>query len=294
MLKGLRPQLSKSKTQPPMTAQELFENIKKKRSFLCVGLDTELTKIPEHLLSKDDPMFEFNRKIIEATHDLAIAFKLNLAFYEVHGAAGWNSLFKTVKYLKTHHPEILVIADAKRGDIASTARMYAKAYFHSLGCDAVTVSPYLGQDSVVPYLKYDGKWTILLAITSNESFSDFQLLENKQTGHFLFEDVILKSIHWGSDANMMFVVGATHPEHFATVRKHAPHHFLLVPGIGEQGGSLQNVAENGMNQRCGLIVNSSRGIIYADITGNFTSEARKRALRLQQEMEFLLKQKGLI
>ncbi|HBI80403.1 MAG TPA: orotidine-5'-phosphate decarboxylase [Bacteroidales bacterium] len=277
-----------------MTAQELFENIKKKRSFLCVGLDTELTKIPEHLLSKDDPMFEFNRKIIEATHDLAIAFKLNLAFYEVHGAAGWNSLFKTVKYLKTHHPEILVIADAKRGDIASTARMYAKAYFHSLGCDAVTVSPYLGQDSVVPYLKYDGKWTILLAITSNESFSDFQLLENKQTGHFLFEDVILKSIHWGSDANMMFVVGATHPEHFATVRKHAPHHFLLVPGIGEQGGSLQNVAENGMNQRCGLIVNSSRGIIYADITGNFTSEARKRALRLQQEMEFLLKQKGLI
>jgi len=277
-----------------MTAQELFEQIKKKRSFLCVGLDTELTKIPEHLLTKDDPMFEFNRKIIEATHDLAIAFKLNLAFYEVHGAAGWNSLVKTVKYLKTHHPDILVIADAKRGDIANTARMYAKAYFHSLGCDAVTVSPYLGQDSVVPYLQYDGKWTILLAITSNESFGDFQLVQNKQTGNLLFEDVVLKSMHWGSDANMMFVVGATHPEYFATVRKHAPHHFLLVPGVGEQGGSLQKVAENGMNHRCGLIVNSSRSIIYADITGNFTVEARKRALKLQQEMEVLLKQNGLI
>jgi len=277
-----------------MTAQELFEQIKKKRSFLCVGLDTELTKIPEHLLTKDDPMFEFNRKIIEATHDLAIAYKLNLAFYEVHGAAGWNSLVKTVKYLKTHHPDLLVIADAKRGDIANTARMYAKAYFHSLGCDAVTVSPYLGQDSVVPYLQYDGKWTILLAITSNESFGDFQLVENKQTGNLLFEDVVLKSMHWGSNANMMFVVGATHPEYFAAVRKHAPYHFLLVPGVGEQGGSLQKVAESGMNHRCGLIVNSSRGIIYADITGNFTTEARKRALKLQQEMESLLQQKGLI
>lgn len=277
-----------------MTAQELFNQIKRKRSFLCVGLDTELTKIPEHLLTKDDPMFEFNKKIIEATHDLAIAYKLNLAFYEVHGAAGWNSLVKTVKYIKNHHPKIFIIADAKRGDIASTARMYAKAYFHSLGCDAVTVSPYLGQDSVVPYLQYEGKWTILLAITSNESFKDFQLIENRQTGNRVFEDVVLMSMHWGSDANMMYVVGATHTEFFAAVRKHAPHHFLLVPGVGEQGGSLQKVAEHGLNDHCGLIVNSSRGIIYADITGNFAVEARKRALKLQQEMEELLKGKGLI
>lgn len=277
-----------------MTAQELFNQIKRKRSFLCVGLDTELTKIPEHLLTKDDPMFEFNKKIIEATQDLAIAYKLNLAFYEVHGAAGWNSLVKTVKYIKNHHPDVFIIADAKRGDIASTARMYAKAYFHSLGCDAVTVSPYLGQDSVVPYLQYEDKWTILLAITSNESFKDFQLIENRQTGNRVFEDVVLMSMHWGSDANMMYVVGATHPEFFAAVRRHAPHHFLLVPGVGEQGGSLQKVAEHGLNDRCGLIVNSSRGIIYADITGNFAVEARKRALKLQHEMEELLKAKGLI
>ncbi|MDI3527934.1 MAG: orotidine-5-phosphate decarboxylase [Tenuifilum sp.] len=277
-----------------MTAQELFEQIKKKRSFLCVGLDTELTKIPEHLLSKEDPMFEFNKKIIEATHDLAIAYKLNLAFYEVHGASGWNSLMNTVKYIRKYHPEIFIIADAKRGDIANTARMYAKAYFRSLNCDAVTVSPYLGQDSVMPYLEYDNKWTILLAITSNESFKDFQTIENKDTGNKVFEEVVLKSMHWGSDANMMYVVGATHPEYFAAVRKHAPNHFLLVPGVGQQGGSLQKVAESGMTDNCGLIVNSSRGIIYADISGNFTVEARKRAFTLQQEMEILLKQKGLI
>ncbi len=277
-----------------MTAKELFNQIKRKQSFLCVGLDTELTKIPEHLLTREDPMFEFNKKIIEATNDLAIAYKFNLAFYEVHGAAGWNSLVKTIKYLKAHHPEIFIIADAKRGDIASTARMYAKTYFHSLGCDAVTVSPYLGQDSIAPYLQYEDKWTILLAITSNESFKDFQLIENKQTGNRLFEDVVLQSMHWGSDANMMYVVGATHPEYFAAVRRHAPHHFLLVPGVGEQGGSLQKVAEHGLNDRCGLIVNSSRGIIYADITGNFAVEARKRAQKLQQEMKALLTAKGLI
>ena len=178
-----------------MTPEQLFEQIRKKKSFLCVGLDSEITKIPEHLLSKEDPIFEFNKAIVDATHDLAIAFKPNLAFYEVHGASGWTSLVKTVKYIKKNYPEILIIADAKRGDIASTARMYAKAYFNSMSCDAVTVSPYLGQDSVTPYLNHEGKWTILLAITSNDSFADFQLIENSATGNKVFEDVVLKSMH---------------------------------------------------------------------------------------------------
>lgn len=239
-------------------------------------------------------MFEFNKAIIDATHDLAVAFKPNLAFYEVHGASGWNSLVKTIKYIKKHYPELFVIADAKRGDIASTARMYAKTYFNSINCDAVTVSPYLGQDSVSPYLNHEGKWTILLAITSNDSFADFQLIENKETGRKIFEEVVLKSMHWGSDANMMYVVGATHPEYFAQVRKLAPDHFLLVPGVGEQGGSLARVAEHGMNHRCGLIVNSSRGIIYADITGRFADASRQRALKLQKEMEAILLQAKLI
>jgi len=277
-----------------MTPEQLFEQIRKKKSFLCIGLDSEITKIPEHLLSKDDPIFEFNKAIIDATHDLAIAFKPNLAFYEVHGASGWNSLVKTVKYIKKNYPELLVIADAKRGDIASTARMYAKAYFNSMNCDAVTVSPYLGQDSVTPYLSHEDKWTILLAITSNESFSDFQLIENKETGNKIFEDVVLKSMHWGSDANMMYVVGATHPEYFESVRKLAPDHFLLVPGVGEQGGSLRKVAEKGLNHRCGLIVNSSRGIIYADITGKFAESARARAKKLQLEMEEILTEANLL
>lgn len=277
-----------------MTPEQLFEQIRKKKSFLCIGLDSEITKIPEHLLSKDDPIFEFNKAIIDATHDLAIAFKPNLAFYEVHGASGWNSLVKTVKYIKKNYPELLVIADAKRGDIASTARMYAKAYFNSMNCDAVTVSPYLGQDSVTPYLTHEDKWTILLAITSNESFSDFQLIENKETGNKIFEDVVLKSMHWGSDANMMYVVGATHPEYFESVRKLAPEHFLLVPGVGEQGGSLRKVAEKGLNHRCGLIVNSSRGIIYADITGKFAESARARAKKLQLEMEEILTEANLL
>lgn len=277
-----------------MTPEQLFEQIRKKKSFLCIGLDSEITKIPEHLLSKDDPIFEFNKAIIDATHDLAIAFKPNLAFYEVHGASGWNSLVKTVKYIKKNYPELLVIADAKRGDIASTARMYAKAYFNSMNCDAVTVSPYLGQDSVTPYLSHEDKWTILLAITSNESFSDFQLIENKETGNKIFEDVVLKSMHWGSDANMMYVVGATHPEYFESVRKLAPDHFLLVPGVGEQGGSLRKVAEKGLNHRCGLIVNSSRGIIYADITGKFAESARAKAKKLQLEMEEILSEANLL
>lgn len=271
-----------------MTKDQLFEQIRTKRSFLCVGLDSDLKKIPEYLLSREDPIFEFNKAIIDATYDLVVAYKPNLAFYEVRGATGWNSLVKTVKYIRQNHPNIFIIADAKRGDISSTANMYAQAYFQMLRCDAVTVSPYLGQDSVMPYLKHDGKWTILLAITSNESFSDFQLIENKATGKRLFEEVISNSIHWGSDANMMYVVGATHPDYLKSIRKLAPDHFLLVPGIGEQGGNLSKVAELGLNRKCGLIVNSSRGIIYADITGNFASAARERAKKLQQEMESIL------
>lgn len=259
-----------------------------------MGLDSDIAKVPEHLLSKGDPIFEFNRAIVDATHDLAVAFKPNIAFYEVHGASGWTSLVKTIRYIKEQYPEMLVIADAKRGDIASTARMYAKAYFNSMCCDAVTVSPYLGQDSVAPYLSHEGKWTILLAITSNDSFADFQLIENGATGNRLFEDVVLTSMHWGSDANMMYVVGATHPDLFASVRKLAPDHFLLVPGVGEQGGSLQKVAEHGLNRRCGLIVNSSRGIIYADITGQFAKAARAKAKRLQEEMQAILEEAGLI
>lgn len=277
-----------------MTSDQLFDQIRRKKSFLCVGLDTDLTKIPEFLLSKDDPMFEFNKGIIDATHDLAIAYKPNLAFYEVHGASGWKSLVKTVKYIKNSYPDILVIADAKRGDITSTARMYAKAYFKSMDCDAVTVSPYLGKDSVDPYLEYPGKWTILLAITSNTSFADIQLIRNQETGLRIFEEVVHKSMHWGSDANMMYVVGATHPEYFEAVRKIAPDHFLLVPGVGEQGGSLEKVAEVGLNSRCGLIVNSSRGIIYADITGKYAQASRQRALKLQQQMEEILSKAGLI
>lgn len=271
-----------------MTSDHLFEQIKKKRSFLCIGLDTDLAKIPEFLLSKDDPMFEFNRGIIDATHDLAIAYKPNLAFYELHGASGWTSLVKTVKYIKKHYPDVLVIADAKRGDIASTAQMYAKTFFKSMDCDAITVSPYMGKDSVDPYLAYQGKWTILLAITSNASFSDFQMIVNAETGNRVFEEVVQRSMYWGSDSNMMYVVGATHHEYLESIRRIAPDHFLLVPGVGEQGGSLEKVAELGLNSRCGLIVNSSRGIIYADITGNFAQASRKRALQLQQQMEALL------
>lgn len=277
-----------------MTPEQLFDQIRLKRSFLCVGLDTELTKIPEFILTKDDPIFEFNKAIVDATHDLAIAYKLNLAFYEVHGASGWNSLVKTIKYIRRFYPSLFIIADAKRGDIASTARMYANAYFKSLDCDAVTVSPYLGHDSVTPYLTFEGKWTILLAITSNEGFRDFQLAVNRDTGNFMFEDVVVMSLQWGNEANIMYVVGATHPEYFAAVRKIVPNHFLLVPGVGEQGGSLEKVAEYGLNNRCGLIVNSSRGIIYADITSRFAEAARVRALKLQQQMESILTAANLI
>ena len=276
-----------------MTSNQLFEQVKKKKSFLCVGLDTDLSKVPQHLLASEDPIFEFNKAIVDATAEFAIAYKPNLAFYEVHGAAGWVSLSKTIKYIRSKHPDIFIIADAKRGDITSTAKMYAKTFFHSVDCDAITISPYMGKDSVSPFLEYKNKWVILLALTSNESFADFQMIENG-SGNRLFEEVIRKSMKWGNEDNTMFVVGATRAELFKDIRKVAPNHFLLVPGVGEQGGSLQEVAEYGMNSKCGLIVNSSRGIIYADSTENFAESAKHKAFMLQQEMHQVLLNAALI
>lgn len=277
-----------------MTPSQLFEQIKLKRSFLCIGLDTDINKIPEFLLTKDDPIFEFNKGIIDATAEYAVAYKPNLAFYERYGAAGWNSLQKTVKYIRTKYPDIFTIADAKRGDIANTSAMYAKTFFSVLDFHAATIAPYMGHDSTMPFLAHDGKWVILLALTSNNSFSDFQMMDCGNSGKKLFEEVIEKSMHWGSDANMMYVVGATRHEQLKKVREIIPDHFLLVPGVGEQGGSLANVARNGMNSKCGLLVNSARGIIYADNSMRFAGAAKTAALKLQAEMESLLKEAGLI
>lgn len=270
-----------------MTADQLFEQIKLKKSFLCVGLDTDLSKIPQHILGSEDPIFEFNKAIIDATADLVVAVKPNLAFYELHGAAGWNSLAKTVKYIRKKYPELFIIADAKRGDITSTAKMYARTFFQSLDCDAITIAPYMGKDSVKPFLEFNNKWVILLALTSNDSYSDFQMIETS-TGKRIFEEVIEKSSTWGNTDNTMYVVGATRAELFIDIRKFAPNHFLLVPGVGEQGGSLQDVAKYGLNNRCGLLVNSSRGIIYADNTEKFAETARSKASQLQQEMQRIL------
>lgn len=277
-----------------MDAKHIFEQIKKKRSFLCVGLDSDLNKIPESLLSKPDPLFEFNKTIIDSTVAHAVAYKLNSAFYELHGASGWNSLQKTVKYIRTNYPEVFAIADVKRGDIANTAKMYAKTFLHTLDFDAVTLSPYMGHDSIEPFLNYDGKWSIILALTSNSSFADFQLFENPTTGKKLFEEVITKSMHWGTENNTMYVVGATRADMLAHIRKLIPDHFLLVPGVGEQGGSLSQVAKYGMNRHCGLLVNSGRGIIYADNSMRFAGAARAASMLLQREMESLLAEANLI
>jgi len=277
-----------------MTSDQLFEQIRIKKSFLCIGLDTDLSKIPQHILASEDPIFEFNKAIIDATADLIVAVKPNLAFYEVHGAAGWNSLSKTVKYIRNKYPKLFIIADAKRGDITSTAKMYARTFFQSIDCDAITISPYMGKDSVEPFFGYKNKWVILLALTSNQSFSDFQMIENRVTGKRIFEEVVEKSSQWGNPDNTMYVVGATRAELFADIRKVAPNHFLLVPGVGEQGGSLLDVARFGMNSKCGLLVNSSRGIIYADSTEKFADGARNKAFQLQQEMQQILQTAGLL
>ncbi len=275
-----------------MTSKELFENIKKKKSFLCIGLDTDVVKIPRFLLDTTDPVFAFNKQIIDATHDLAVAYKPNLAFYETLGVNGWNSLEKTVNYLRYQYPDLFIIADAKRGDIGNTSSMYAKAFFDHMEFDAVTVAPYMGEDSVKPFMTYVDKWVILLALTSNKGAADFQYMT--EGGEKLYEKVIKTSMQWGTTDSMMYVVGATKAEMLSSIRKIIPEHFLLVPGVGAQGGSLREVAENGMNNQCGLLVNSSRGIIYAADDESFAEKAREAAMVVQKEMGELLKVKGLV
>ncbi|NOR74920.1 MAG: orotidine-5'-phosphate decarboxylase [Draconibacterium sp.] len=277
-----------------MNKQQLLEQIQKKRSFLCVGLDSDIQKIPKHLLETSDPIFSFNKEIIDATAEFTVAYKPNLAFYESLGSQGWDSLEKTVMYLKSKHPEIFVIADAKRGDIGNTSSLYARAFFERLNFDAVTVAPYMGEDSVKPFMTYDEKWVILLALTSNKGAFDFQFLQDKKSGAKLFESVLKTSQTWGSTENMMYVVGATKAEELKEIRKIIPNHFLLVPGVGAQGGSLHEVARNGLNSNCGLLVNSSRGIIYASVDFDFAEKAKDAAKKVQLEMEVLLKEANLV
>lgn len=271
-----------------MTKQELFQNILRKQSFLCVGLDSDIKKIPQHLLATDDPIFAFNKAIIDATADYCVAYKPNLAFYESMGAPGQVTLEKTVAYIRENYSDQFIIADAKRGDIGNTSEMYARAIFDYADFDSVTVAPYMGEDSVKPFLVYPGKWVILLALTSNKGSHDFQLMSDAN-GERLFEKVLRKSQEWGSDEQMMYVVGATQGEMFKDIRKIAPDHFLLVPGVGAQGGSLEEVARYGMNKQCGLLVNSSRQIIYADTTESFAQAAAAEARKVQEEMAGYLK-----
>ena len=271
-----------------MNKEQLFENIKKKHSFLCVGLDTDIKKIPKHLLSEEDPVFEFNKAIIDATAPYCIAYKPNLAFYESMGVKGWISFEKTIAYLNNFYPDQFIIADAKRGDIGNTSAMYARTFFEEMNIDSVTVAPYMGEDSVSPFLSYKGKWVILLALTSNKGSHDFQLTTD-ENGERLFEKVLRKSQEWGNADNMMYVVGATQGRMFEDIRKIVPEHFLLVPGIGAQGGSLEEVCKYGMNKQCGLIVNSSRAIIYADSTPLFAQTAAEKAKEVQQQMAEQLK-----
>jgi orotidine-5'-phosphate decarboxylase len=269
-----------------MTRAELFDQIKRKSSYLCVGLDTDLAKIPPHFLQTADPLFEFNKQIIDATHALAVAYKPNLAFYEVHGAAGWESLQKTIDYIPK---ECFVIADAKRGDIGNTSQLYARAFFEKLGVDAITVAPYMGEDSIKPFVGFDGKWVIVLAHTSNHGSADFQLLPTSVSS-LLYEEVIRKVQQWASPDQLMFVVGATHADRIKSIRQLAPEHFFLVPGVGAQGGDLKAISREGMNQQCGLLVNASRSILYASQGEDFAKAARKEALLLQAEMSLYLDQ----
>jgi orotidine-5'-phosphate decarboxylase len=277
-----------------MNYQQLFENIKKKGSFLCVGLDTDLQKIPAFLLEKEDPAFEFNKAIVDATAQYCVAYKPNLAFYESNGLKGWASLDKTVQYIRSNYSDIFIIADAKRGDIGNTSSMYAQAFFSQMDFDAVTVAPYMGEDSVRPFLSYEGKWVILLALTSNKGAFDFQYMQDRESGVRLFEKVLNLSQTWGTQQNMMYVVGATKAEELSGIRKIIPDHFLLVPGIGAQGGSLQEVADHGLNEHCGLLVNSSRAIIYASKGDDFDSRAAQMAQETQIEMQQILKSRSII
>lgn len=266
-----------------MNRQQLINEIFTKKSFLCVGLDTDINKIPEHLKKEEDPIFTFNKAIIDATAPYCVAYKPNLAFYECYGLKGMIAFEKTIKYLKENHPNHFIIADAKRGDIGNTSKMYAQTFFEEYNLDSVTVAPYMGEDSVKPFLEYDNKWVILLALTSNKGSHDFQLTEDKQ-GERLFEKVLKKSQEWGTTENLMYVVGATQGKMFEDIRRIAPYHFLLVPGVGAQGGSLQEVCKYGMTKDCGLLVNSSRGIIYASKDEDFAEIAAQKAKELQLEM----------
>lgn len=275
-----------------MTRKELIACIQRKRSFLCVGLDTDIKKIPAHLLQEEDPVFAFNKAIIDATAPYCVAYKPNLAFYESMGVKGWIAFEKTVSYLRENYPDQFIIADAKRGDIGNTSAMYARTFFEEMDLDAVTVAPYMGEDSVTPFLGYDGKWVILLALTSNKGSHDFQLTEDAQ-GEKLFEKVLRKSQEWAGNDQMMYVVGATQGKAFEDIRRIAPHHFLLVPGIGAQGGSLEEVCKYGMTSECGLIINSSRAIIYADATESFAQVAGEKAREVQAQMAQELDRYGI-
>jgi orotidine-5'-phosphate decarboxylase len=269
-----------------MTTQELIQQIKIKKSFLCIGLDVDLTKIPKHFLELEDPIFEFNKAIIDATHNLAVAYKPNTAFYEAYGIKGWKSLQKTINYLNEKHPEIFTIADAKRGDIGNTSSMYAKSFFEDLNFDSITVAPYMGKDSVEPFLAFENKHTIMLALTSNEGAFDFQTLIIN--GKEVYKQVLEISKTWKNSENLMYVVGATKAEYFAEIRKIVPDSFLLVPGVGAQGGSLSEVCKYGMNSNVGLLINSSRAIIYASNGVDFAEKAREESQKMQQEMELIL------
>ncbi|PIY02303.1 MAG: orotidine-5'-phosphate decarboxylase [Bacteroidetes bacterium CG_4_10_14_3_um_filter_31_20] len=276
-----------------MTTQDIFKQIVTKKSFLCVGLDSDINKLPQCLKNTTDTVFAFNKTIVDATAKYSIAYKPNLAFYESNGISGWQSLEKTVNYIKQNYPEIFLIADAKRGDIGNTSKMYAQAFFEKLPFDAVTVAPYMGEDSVSPFLTYKDKFVILLALTSNKGANDFQFFENNMHVQ-LFEQVLKTSQNWANSEQMMYVVGATRAEMLADVRKIVPNHFLLVPGVGAQGGSLSEVAKFGMNEQCGLIVNSSRAIIFADSTDKFSQRAEEEAHKVQVEMRELLKEKNIV
>ena len=272
-----------------MTTQQLTEQIIKKKSFLCIGLDVDLNKIPQHLLQTEDPIFEFNKAIIDATHHLCVAYKPNTAFYEAYGLKGWKALEKTINYLNDNHPDIFTIADAKRGDIGNTSTMYAKAFFEDLAFDSVTVAPYMGKDSVEPFLAFKDKHTIMLALTSNKGAFDFQTKQVE--GKELYKQVLETSKNWKNSENLMYVVGATKAEYFAEIRKIVPNSFLLVPGVGAQGGNLQDVCKYGMSKNVGLLINSSRGIIYASSNDDFAQAAAAKAEDLQQQMEVVLNNK---
>lgn len=269
-----------------MTTEQLYQQILEKKSFLSVGLDVDLTKIPEHLLDTEDPIFEFNKAIIDATHDLCVAYKPNMAFFEAYGLKGWHAMEKTIAYINTNYPDIFTIADAKRGDIGNTSAMYAKAFLQDMDFDSITVAPYMGKDSVEPFLALDGKFTILLALTSNEGAFDFQTKDVE--GKELYKTVLETSKTWTNSHNLMYVVGATKAEYFTEIRNIIPDSFILVPGVGAQGGSLQEVCKYGLNDKVGLLVNSSRGIIYASKGADFAEKAREEALKMQQEMEEIL------